>query len=411
MAMRVAVLFDNLGPYHVARLNAAAGKLDLVALQVRPQSYEYNWTRTVTSSFATETLLKENPSHLSWTQVGDALEKRLGGRMIDAIAVSGWSSLPALRAALWAHERQLPAIVMSDSNASDVRRLGPVELTKRRIVGCYSAGLSAGVSQRDYLVSLGLKPEAVFQGFDVVDNAYFAAGAAAARANGTLPYIGGRALPRSASGRYFLVVGRLLSRKNHAGLLTAYAAYRKRVSDGEPWPLVVVGDGPMRGDVERQRAALGLEESVFLAGHKQDADLPAYYGTAGAFMLLSIKDTWGLVVNEAMASGLPVVVSTRCGCASTLVRDGENGYAVNPSDTDGIADALLRVTDSDRNARMAAASRTIIANWDVDRFARGLKDAAEYAVAHRVTRLPAGHQTLCRMVADINEWRVRRPER
>ena len=125
-----------------------------------------------------------------------------------------------------------------------------------------------------------------------------------------------------------------------------------------------------------------VERAVYFAGFRQVEELPRIYAGAGVLVHASVKDTWGLVVNEAMASGLPVIVSGRCGCASDLVRDGENGYVFEPTDVEGLAGLMGRVAgmeDAER-AAMGEAGRRVIADWGPERFAAGLKGAAEKAM-------------------------------
>ena len=106
----------------------------------------------------------------------------------------------------------------------------------------------------------------------------------------------------------------------------------------------------------------------------------------------STTEQWGLVVNEAMAAGLPVIVSARCGCAPDLVVDGENGFRFNPEDTRGLADRLQTVAESDAAtlAALGNASRRRIADWSPARFAHGLRAAVGVARAnHRPGRWAA----------------------
>src|SRR5206468_501416 len=100
-----------------------------------------------------------------------------------------------------------------------------------------------------------------------------------------------------------------------------YARYRMAAGPGA-WSLVVLGDGVLRGDLEQLRTELNLGDHVLFPGFKQYDELPAYYGLATAFIHASMVEPWGLVVNEAMAAGLPVLVSARCGCAWDLVEEG-----------------------------------------------------------------------------------------
>ena len=138
----------------------------------------------------------------------------------------------------------------------------------------------------------------------------------------------------------------------------------------------------MRADLCRLISDLGLQGCVHLPGFKQYPDLPAYYGLARALVLPSVSETWGLVVNEAMASGLPVLVSNRCGCAPDLVQEGVNGWTFDPGDTGQLAGLMLRLAETPRERleAMGEASRRIVADWGVKRFAAGLKAAVDKAL-------------------------------
>ena len=119
-----------------------------------------------------------------------------------------------------------------------------------------------------------------------------------------------------------------------------------------------------------------------MPGFKQYADLPKYYGLAEAFILPSTEEQWGNVVNESMACGLPVLISSRCGCAGTLVRNGVNGFTFDPFDVDALAKIMLRFSSGQLDlAAMGQASREIISQWRPDTFAENLLKAAECALS------------------------------
>ena len=229
------------------------------------------------------------------------------------------------------------------------------------------------------MCSLGMPQEKIWEGYDVVDNDFFWRSAQHARDELTRTDL-------SPSQPYFLTCARFVRsdwgvprRKNLHRLLEAYQVYTSRRD--APWKLVIVGDGELRSELKEQIDALGVSDGVALPGFKQYSELPRYYAFAGAFILPSIKDTWGLVVNEAMASGLPVLVSERCGCATDLIKVGENGFIFNPEDVEQLADLMLRISsrDCDRYA-MGWASRAIISKWTPQTFADGLARAIEAAV-------------------------------
>jgi glycosyltransferase involved in cell wall biosynthesis len=163
-------------------------------------------------------------------------------------------------------------------------------------------------------------------------------------------------------------------------LLQAYALYRER-SPSPPLSLLIIGEGELKEQLFALRDQLGLQDQVQFPGPKGYRELPIYYGLASAFVHASTTEQWGLVVNEAMAAGLPVLVSERCGCASDLVAHGINGLLFDPYDVDALAEAMIEVADrsADRRA-MGRASREIVARWSPERFAESLGSAVEAAL-------------------------------
>ncbi len=202
------------------------------------------------------------------------------------------------------------------------------------------------------------------------------------------------------TGPFFLASARFIEKKNLPRLLQAYARYRALAGNAEMrksesgcpstlnpqpstalWDLVLLGDGPLRSAICDLRSALGLEACVHLPGFKQYDELPEYYARAGVFLHASTTEQWGLVVNEAMASGLPVLVSNRCGCAQDLVKENVNGFTFDPYNTEQMAELMVRVSDSGFPlADFGAASARIISEWGPERFAAGLKDAVDCAL-------------------------------
>ncbi|GGA34130.1 glycosyltransferase family 4 protein [Sphingomonas psychrolutea] len=386
MAPRVAILFDNFGPYHIARMLGAAAPLDVVAIEATPRGTEYGWDKPVV------------PAPLHYLPLAGAgtlreivaeLDSKLTPLAPAAIALPGWSSRAAFAALIWARQRKVPAILMSETNGWDFARKPIAEWVKRRIVAHYSAGLVTSDSQARYLVDLGLNADAIFRGYNAVDNAYFAS----TSANATMP----EGLPETPHGRYFLTSNRFIEKKNLARLLDAYAAFRRgRSDDPADWPLVLLGDGALRAALETQRKALRLERHVLMPGFRQIDELPRFYGTAGAFVHASTTEQWGLVVNEAMASGLPVAISNRCGCAEVLVEDGVTGLLFDPFDTAAITRVLTRLTATDESAAFAAHGRARVDAWGPARFGSGMAEAVRAAVA-----APAGPNGMDRAMLNL----------
>src|SRR5690606_4192967 len=119
--------------------------------------------------------------------------------------------------------------------------------------------------------------------------------------------------------------------------------------------------------------------TVHFYGFRQIDQNPIFYALATAFILPSTTEEWGLVINEAMASGLPVIASNRLGCAEDLVADGINGYTFNPDSEEELADALEKIADPETASNFGKNSLARIQHWGCDRFATGALKAAAAA--------------------------------
>lgn len=374
---RLAVLYDRLGPYHHARMNALGRRVDLTAVEFSAFDETYAWDRIKdTGAYRRVTLFSDKPIGM---QSSTTVAKRLNGVLAElepqVVVIPGWDALAALIALQWCLETGTPTVLLSDSQASDRKRVWWKESAKGRIVRLHPSGFVGGAPHVAYLGTLGMSKSRICTGCDVVDNAFFAAAAETALQDKTAR--GRLSLPRP----YFLASGRFVEKKNLPLLLHAYADYRKDAGDSA-WDLVLIGDGPLKPRLMAMRKELGLDSKVIFPGFKQYAELPVYYGLAGAFVHASTSEQWGLVVNEAMACGLPVIVSSPCGCVPDLVRHGHNGFVFNPHDRQELSRCLSHVAGSkcDRTA-MGEAGRAIIGEFSPDNFAVNLCEAAVMALA------------------------------
>src|SRR5207302_2361591 len=172
---------------------------------------------------------------------------------------------------------------------------------------------------RDYLVRLGIPRERIFTGYDVVDNDYFAHAASAARQDAAAARSRQPLIPQRP---YFLAVTRLVPRKNAARLLEAYLAYRATAGEADAWDLVICGNGTEEPRLRSFIREHKLDRHVHLPGFISYSGIGDWYGLAKAFIHPALHEQWGLAVNEAMAAGVPALMSNRCGWYPDLVRDG-----------------------------------------------------------------------------------------
>ena len=381
--IKVAIVCWRLGPYHHARLNASGRIMDLYGVEACGMEQTYAWEKIEGGEhFHRITLTEKFSNDRSWRQqLFRRMFEELDKIQPEVLVVPGWSLADALAALQWSVQHGVPVVAMSESTERDEARSAWREAVKRRIVGLFSAALVGGRPHKDYMAMLGVPAERIFLGYDAVDNGYFADKAAEVRSQKSEVRMK-LGLPE----KYFLASARFIGKKNLPKLIKAYAQYRAKAESGkqkaEIWDLVLLGDGPLRPDLCHLISDLRLQNSVLLPGFKQYPELPAYYGLAGAFIHASTTEQWGLVVNEAMASGLPVLVSNRCGCAADLVQDGVNGFTFDPHNVEEMAKAMLQISafQDVSLSTFGDASRKIISNWGPERFATGLKQAAECAL-------------------------------
>jgi glycosyltransferase involved in cell wall biosynthesis len=384
--IRAAIVFMRFGPYHQARLNAAGRRMELFGLEACGMENIYAWEKVKgADSFTRITLTDRYADNRQWKQeLYRQMRCVLNQTKPDAVVIPGWASAEALSALSWCAESGTPAVMMSESTEWDEKRTGWKEWIKRQIIGICSTALVGGKPHADYLEQLGIERGKIFLGYDAVDNGYFAAKTDEVRKQKT--EVGKRlGLPEN----FFLASARFIEKKNLSRLIEAYARYRELAGKSEIgnrkskiWDLVILGDGPLREVLDSQLSTLNLRNHVLLPGFKQYDELPAYYGLASAFIHASTTEQWGLVVNEAMASGLPVLVSNRCGCAKDLVAEGKNGFTFEPSDVEQLAKLMLKVSTFDFPlSGFGSASRQIISKWGPERFANGLVQAVETAMS------------------------------
>jgi glycosyltransferase involved in cell wall biosynthesis len=129
-----------------------------------------------------------------------------------------------------------------------------------------------------------------------------------------------------------------------------------------------------------------LNAHVHLPGFKSYDELPVYYALANALVHASTSEQWGLVVNEAIASGLPVIVSERCGCVPELVNG--NGFTFDPANEHELAARLLEIASlsDEQRKHLADTGYIIAANFAPERFGEGLEQAATVAMKLKLTK-------------------------
>ena len=327
---RVAVIWIDWYAYHVARL---AGLQSAPTLAGRVVGIEMvggigvhaglKFREDLPPDSPIETLYPDK----SWASVNKLalafrLWRRLSALNPETVLVPGYYTLPAIAAALWARLHRRNSVLMTESCGYDHRRSAWKEAVKATAIRLlFNWAVAGGKDHIAYLRDLHVPQERIVRFYDVVDNDRFRDGVAELRRGTELR--GGTATEHGLPSRYFLYVGRLAHEKNVRGLLAAWLAYRFNKGT---WALVLAGDGPEAPMLREILRDSPFRDDVYFTGLRSSEQLLPLYAFASCFVLPSRREPWGLVVNEAMASGLPVLVSDRCGCAQDLVQHGRNGW-------------------------------------------------------------------------------------
>jgi glycosyltransferase involved in cell wall biosynthesis len=287
----------------------------------------------------------------------------------DALLCGGYNYLACWEAAYWAKAHQVPLLLWSESTAADIRKkYAPIELLKSRFLRSCAGFVVPGIASAKYLKDLGIPEHRIFTAPNAVDTDRFFRLADESRSN-QRPLPLELALPP----RYFLYVGRLIKAKGVFDLLDAYAQIDEKIR--AKVGLVFVGDGHDASEL-MQRASRINSGNIHFVGFVHRDGLAQFYTRGQALILPTHSDTWGLVVNEAMSCGLPILTTDVAGCVLDLVQNNWNGFVVRPRDAGALARTMTRLAvDECLRQEMSIRSRERIKAYSPAAWAAGIVEA------------------------------------
>ncbi len=375
--MNIVILFANYGPYHLARISAFSEickqrSWTVTGIEIARAQSEYPWKASIKNLDIDIISLINNKKveEASFWEIFKKLRQKLSSINPNVIAISGYFRPIMIAALLWSINNNKSAILFSESKEDDTNRSQWREVIKSIIIKKYATALVGGKPHKRYLKKLGMPSAAIFYGYDVVDNQVFNPSCISQ-------------LPKpDVSKNYFLAINRFVPKKNLLYLIKAYADYRHLARDNS-WGLVLCGDGNLRVQIEQLIQSLNLENYIHLPGFLQQEQLLPYFAHASCFIHASIQEQWGLVVNEAMAAGLPVLVSNRCGCFEDLVIEGVNGFGFDPENSQELTNLMHKISSEEINLKLISeAAFKHIEKFSPKYFAQGLEKAIEYQLTN-----------------------------
>lgn len=344
---------------------------------------QVKWDVPLLDGYAHEFLpgLRKNGTLGFLTPVSFGICSRLRRGKFDAVWVHGYHTMNALHAIVAAKLLRIPVLLRADGTLDD-RPRGRLKLAVKRLFFAFLRPMVQGVlfvgrkNEEYWRASLGSDIPLFFMPY-AVDNNYFGSRAAQASSQ--------RETLRSDLGLkpglpVFLFASKLQTRKRCIDLVEAFLRLDSGRSLEPPAYLLIAGDGEQREAIEHRIRESGVS-NIRMLGFQNQSELPRLFDLCDAFILPSIHEPWGLIVNEVMNAARAVIVSDQVGCAPDLVRDGVNGFVFPAQDVDALARALqCVVNDPSLAPRMGEQSAEIITAFSFEENVEGLRQALAFVV-------------------------------
>ncbi|MBO1057704.1 MAG: glycosyltransferase [Dolichospermum sp. JUN01] len=376
--LKIAWLQPVWSNYHIARAKAFQKNnphCELICLSISDVCGEVNSSDWLVRDFLglkhQVLFTQQKYLDISPFKIAISVIKFILSNKVDALCLLGYArpEVQFIAFVLGIFTKMPALILLSESKKDDAYRQSWREHLKGKLINLYNSALVGGQVHKRYLIQLGMVEESIFLGYDIVENQLFHPDRI-------------KLFPCLIKKPYFLAINRFVTKKNLLFLISSYSKYRQ-VFGIEAWDLVLCGDGELRPQIEQHIAKLELQDHVHLTGFLQQEEMLPYFAHASCFVHASIQEQWGLVVNEAMAAGLPVLVSSTCGCYEDLIIEGINGFSFDPKNSEQLTELMLKVSSANIDLnKMAQASLEHIQKYSPDYFAQGLMQAIEYALSH-----------------------------
>ncbi len=363
--------WEMFGPYHMDRLEAVGRRLghlyDVVGLEVGSKSHTYDWDSTGGGQhFRKITLFPgQSKADLPRAAVYRALLRECRKADVRYAFLCHYEEADVFALALTLRLMRRKVITMNASKFDDKPRVLWREMVKSVFYAPYQAGIGGSHRTLDYLRLLGLPRDRLFIGYDTLSLDRIR------RLSGMEPAPGGVPF----ADRHFTIIARFVPKKNLHRAVEAYDLYR-RLAGAAARPLHLCGSGPLEAELRAEVSRRGLDSQILFRGFLQEKAIAQTLGSTLCLLLPSLEEQFGLVVNEALAMGVPTILSDQCGARDVLIRGGLNGHIVEPDNPEGLARYMLSVAGSEAEwRRLSLNGRPFQAPADSDFFAESVEKA------------------------------------
>ena len=282
----------------------------------------------------------------------------------DIVNLTGYYDFASWAVLFYCKISSIKTILSNESTADDHARNKVKEFFKSLIIKQFDGYFNFGTLSENYLLGLGVQPEKMLVNRNCVDNKTLKN-----KYQNCLSERIDRQKVLNLASRNFIFVGRLIDYKNILVFLEAFGIAQSKLLQ-ENWGVIILGDGEQKEDLQQFVKEKNIQCISFQKGVSWQ-QVPEYLALSNVLVLPSYSEPWGLVVNEAMACGLPVIVSEKCGCAIDLVKNGSNGFIFSPNNIEQLTAILLKFMNQEVDLKqMGQISEKIIQEYSPENVAK-----------------------------------------
>ncbi len=322
----ICIQLLNLVPYNIARVNGLRERGYKCQCLLDYKNDSFKPLNSLKHNLNTEIINSENLIIKTFKIINYFYKNNF-----DCVFISGYQETSSLASIIGAYLTNTKIVLFSESQEIDKKNRPIIkEIYKKIIINIFNGAVVGGDSHKKYLTKLGMKKESIFKGYDCVDNDYFL---------------------RKSSIRdstikdeiYLCCICRFVEKKNLLVLIKSFNSFKQKFIKHKNVKLKIAGTGPLL-----ERLKLYIKENkidyIEFVGAINYEDLPLFYSKSNGMILLSSTEQWGLVTNEALNCGIPVLISDKCG-SKEIIKENVNGYIVKHNAIDKIALKIKNLID------------------------------------------------------------------
>jgi glycosyltransferase involved in cell wall biosynthesis len=332
--------------YYLKNFLANQG-ISIHVMEIFGQASAYSFDKVTSSENWWECLFpNEKISELKVNTIRERIHNRLDEIKPDYLICGAMAFTSGAIGLQWAKRNKKKIMIFDDAKHSFYKRNILIKFVKRILTTQADAFLVPSKDYDEEYLNWGVDKRNLYYGLSCINNNFY----------------NKKSKSHLKSCKTIVCVARLVPIKNLNGLLHAWQNVEKRISN---YRLVIVGDGPEYSPLLQLAKELFLSSVQFL-GPLNSRSISKIFSESDAFILPSFYEGWGFVVNEAMASGLPVLLSNRVNAGSTLLIEGNNGYSFNPNRIDEITATILKFINvsPDKKLEMSKSAKLTIRKYD-----------------------------------------------